>query len=88
MYVSGAAGTVSRPRTRLPRVVAGGVVYVGTADGTVSAFDASGCINSPPCPRLWSANVGAPVSGGMAVANGKLYVGSETGLVAYRLPPA
>lgn len=88
MYVSGAAGTVSRRRTRLQPVVAGGVVYVGSADGTVSAFDASGCINSPPCPRLWSANVGAPVAGGMAVANGKLYVGSETGLVAYRLPPA
>jgi outer membrane protein assembly factor BamB len=69
-------------------VVAGGVVYVGTADGTVSAFDASGCINSPPCPLLWSANVGSPVAGGMAVANGKLYVGSENGLVGYRLAPA
>jgi outer membrane protein assembly factor BamB len=67
--------------------VAGGVVYVGSLDGTVSAFDAAGC-GAPTCAPLWSADAGAPVTGGLAVYNGRLYVGTAAALVGYALPAA
>jgi len=66
--------------------VAGDVLYAGSASGAVTAFDADGC-GAASCPSLWSANAGSPVSGAPAVANGRLYVGTQAGsVVAYGLP--
>jgi outer membrane protein assembly factor BamB len=67
-------------------VVAGGVVYVGSVDGTIRAFDAAGC-GAPTCPARWTVDAGAPVTGGLAVYGGQLYAGTGEGLVAYGLPP-
>jgi hypothetical protein len=59
-------------------------VYVGSVDGTVRAFDATGC-DTPPCEPRWTVNAGAPVTGGLAIYGGRLYVGTSTGLVGYGL---
>jgi outer membrane protein assembly factor BamB len=65
--------------------VGGDVVYVGSADGTLRAFDAGGCGDASICAPLWTANAGASVTG-LAIYGGMLYVGTQAGLVAYRLP--
>ena len=63
--------------------VANGVVYVGSDDGNVYAYDARGQVNcsaqSKTCTPLWSASTGGAVKSSPAVANGFLYVGSDDG---------
>jgi outer membrane protein assembly factor BamB len=67
--------------------VSGGVVYVGSGDGNLYAFDAtgvSGCSGAPKtCSPLWTANAGDslyyPIVSSPAVANGMVYIGSYNG---------
>jgi len=54
--------------------VAGGVVYVASAAGTVEAFAVAG--GSKP---LWSTSLGSEVTGGPTVAHGALFVGTAGG---------
>jgi outer membrane protein assembly factor BamB len=64
--------------------LAAGVVYVASDDGTISAFDASGC-GGPVCDPLWTASTGSRITGAPILANGHLLVGTEDGrVVAYR----
>jgi outer membrane protein assembly factor BamB len=59
--------------------VINGVVYVGSNDGNLYAFDAAGagCTGSPKtCAPLWTAPTGSPVYSSPAVANGVVYVSS------------
>jgi outer membrane protein assembly factor BamB len=54
-------------------VVVGGVLWIGTADGHLDAFDpASGAL-------LWVGITGGPVVSSPAVADGVVYVGSDDG---------
>ncbi|HLQ30929.1 MAG TPA: PQQ-binding-like beta-propeller repeat protein [Ktedonobacteraceae bacterium] len=56
--------------------VAGVVVYIGSADGSLYAFDATGCGN-PPCSPLWtSPPTGDAIFSSPTVAIGTVYVGS------------
>jgi outer membrane protein assembly factor BamB len=63
--------------------VVGGVVYVGSNDGNLYAFDANGntgCSGAPvTCAPLWSATTGGSVGSSPAVTNGVVYVGSNDG---------
>jgi outer membrane protein assembly factor BamB len=63
--------------------VVNGVVYVGSNDDHLYAFDATGttgCSGSPKtCAPLWSGAAGRAVSSSPAVANGVVYVGSDDG---------
>jgi len=68
--------------------VAGGIVYVGSDDGKLDAYDATGttgCTGTPKtCQPLWTATTGGPVQSSPAVAGGTVYVGSNDGkLYAY-----
>ena len=60
--------------------VANGVVYVGSNDNKLYAFDAAGHTNCSGIPKtctpLWTATTGARVVSSPAVANGVVYVGS------------
>ena len=63
--------------------VANGVVYVGSDDHNLYAFDAA---TGAPLRVLLT---GGPVTSSPAVANGVVYVGSEDGyLYAFSLPPS
>ncbi|MDP9075518.1 MAG: PQQ-binding-like beta-propeller repeat protein, partial [Actinomycetota bacterium] len=63
--------------------VAGGVVYVGSFDAKLYAFDASGttgCTGTAPtkvCAPLWTAATGTLIESSPAVAGGVVYVGSD-----------
>jgi outer membrane protein assembly factor BamB len=61
--------------------VVNGVVYIGSADDKLYAFDASGatnCSGSPKtCAPLWTATTGGLVFSSPAVVNGIVYVGSD-----------
>src|SRR5439155_14154109 len=63
--------------------VAGGVVYVGSRDDNLYAFDAAGttrCSGGPPtktCTPLWTAATGDWVDSSPAVVGGTVYVGSD-----------
>jgi outer membrane protein assembly factor BamB len=62
--------------------VANGVVYVGSADAHLYAF------NAQTGAQLWSALTGSLSFSSPAVANGVVYIGSDdTHLYAYALPP-
>jgi outer membrane protein assembly factor BamB len=67
--------------------VAGGLVFTGAQDGTVMAFDATGC-GAPSCGALWNVDSGdVAITGAPAVNQGRLYVGtSDSRLLAYGLP--
>lgn len=67
--------------------VAGGVVFTGSANGSLHAFAAAGC-GTASCDELWSADTGtAAITGAPAVSQGRLYVGTADGrVVAYGLP--
>jgi outer membrane protein assembly factor BamB len=72
--------------------VANGVVYVGSVDHKLYAFDAAGsagCSWSPKaCVPLWTATTRNTVASGPAVANGVVYVGSQDHkLYAFGTPP-
>jgi outer membrane protein assembly factor BamB len=71
------AGVESSP------TVVGGVVYVGSLDHSLYAFDAGGitsCAGTPKtCAPLWTATTGAGVFSSPAVAGGVVYVGSFDG---------
>jgi serine/threonine protein kinase/outer membrane protein assembly factor BamB len=54
--------------------VAGGMVYVGSLDNRLYAFDAS-CRKD--CQPLWSFATGSSISSSPAVAGGMVYVGSD-----------
>ncbi len=73
--------------------VANGVVYFGSSDDSLYAFDAAGhtnCSGTPPksCTPLWSATTGGSLSlSSPAVANGVVYIGSaDDNLYAYSRP--
>jgi outer membrane protein assembly factor BamB len=81
----GSLGSDSSP------AVANGVVYVGSYDHKLYAFDAAGykgCSGTPKtCAPLWTASTGGAVESSPAVANGMVYVGSDDGkLHSYGLP--
>jgi outer membrane protein assembly factor BamB len=62
----------------------GAVVYVGTAAGEMRAFAAGGCGEAVCDTPLWSASTGSGITGGPAVSNGRLYVGTADGrMIAY-----
>jgi len=79
LWTTGAAGSgvVSSP------AVANGVVYAGSANHNVSAFDAAGvtgCAGMPKvCAPLWSARSAGGGSSWPVVANGIVYAGSGDG---------
>ena len=58
-----------------------GVVYGGSDEGKLYAFDAagtSGCAGNPKtCQPLWNSVTGDDVESSPAVANGVVYVGSD-----------
>jgi outer membrane protein assembly factor BamB len=65
--------------------VAGGLVFTGSADGTLHAFPAAGW-GAPTCAPVWSATTGSEITGAPAVSGGRLYVGTADGrLIAYGL---
>jgi outer membrane protein assembly factor BamB len=63
--------------------VANGVVYVGSSDGNLYAFNANGCGGGAgqPCQPLWSAATGGAIFSSPAVANGVVYVGSTDSIL-------
>ena len=66
--------------------VAGGVVYAGSNDNSLYAFDASGC-GAAVCQPVWTAATMGPVQSSPAVAGGVVYVGSDVGgLYAFDAP--
>jgi outer membrane protein assembly factor BamB len=82
--------TTSAPVTSSPGV-ANGVVFVGSGDGNLYAFDAAGnadCSGTPAsCLPLWTGGTGSGVDSSPAIANGMVYVGSGDGkLYAFGLP--
>ena len=79
------AGVASSP------AVANGVVFVGSYDGKLYAYDASGstdCSGAPKtCAPVWTATTGARILSSPAVANGMVYVGSsDYNFYAFGLP--
>lgn len=71
--------------------VANGVVFVGTENDDLYAFDAAGIMNcsGTSCNPLWTATTGGSLadSSSPAIANGMVYEGSSDGnLYAYGLP--
>ena len=62
--------------------VSNGMVYVGSSDGTLYAFDAAGATNcdSGSCAPIWTATTATDLSSSTpAVANGTVYVGGKDG---------
>jgi outer membrane protein assembly factor BamB len=67
------------------RAVANGVVYIGSVDDFLSAFDANGvtgCSGTPTtCSPLWKGSqcVVTPIEGPPTVENGVVYIGNMNG---------
>jgi outer membrane protein assembly factor BamB len=63
--------------------VVNGVVYVGSDDGKLYAFDAAGnsnCSGVPKtCAPLWTGSTGRSIFSSPAVVNGVVYIGSDDG---------
>jgi len=60
-------------------VVAGGVVFIGSLDGRLYAFNAAGCGTSA-CPPLWTSTpTGSIIESSPAVAGGVVFTGSDDG---------
>jgi outer membrane protein assembly factor BamB len=71
--------------------IANGVVFVGSEDSKVYAFDAAGSVNCSgilrTCTPLWTGTTGGPVDSSPSVANATVYVGSnDKSVYAYGLP--
>ena len=71
--------------------IGNGVVYVGSDDHQLTAFDGAGiikCSGTPKvCAPLWTISTDGAVRSTPAVSNGMVYVGSDDhGLHAYGLP--
>jgi outer membrane protein assembly factor BamB len=89
MLMARRAGSSRRSSTRTWSGTSGwivcrnGVVYVGSEDGKLYAFDASGILNCSgrpkTCKPLGTATTGGPVRSSPAIANGVVYVGSDDG---------
>ena len=67
-------------------IVAGGVLYEGSNDGKLYAFDASGntnCTGSAPktCEPLWTAQTGGSISSTPAKSGNTVYAGSSDGIL-------
>jgi outer membrane protein assembly factor BamB len=64
-----------------PPATSNGIVYVGSEDHRLYAFDANGasnCSGKPNrCSPLWTATTGAGIQAGPAVVGGVVYVNSE-----------
>ena len=77
--------SVGAPVNGAPAVV-DGVLYAKSSTGALAAFDAAGvtgCAGTPTvCAPLWTATLGAGASSPV-VADGVLYVGTQTGLRAF-----
>ena len=71
---SGSIGAVATVESS--PAVTNGVVYVGSDDNKLYAFDADGC-GAATCEPLWTATTGGDIDSSPAVANGVVYVGSE-----------
>ncbi|PYX48636.1 MAG: hypothetical protein DMG79_11375, partial [Acidobacteria bacterium] len=56
--------------------VVNGVVYVGSFDGKLYAFNANGCGPQSLCQPLWSGSTGNDITSSPAVANGTVFIGS------------
>jgi outer membrane protein assembly factor BamB len=59
-------------------VVAGGTVYIGTTDGTLWAYPAGGCGQALCDTPLWHSTDLAQIRDTPTVANGVVYIGSQT----------
>ena len=70
------------------QILSDDVLYVGSADGSVSAFDAAGC-GATTCPPLWTGTTPAEITGAPVISAGRVIVGSSNGAVtAFALPGA
>jgi outer membrane protein assembly factor BamB len=83
LWAASTGGPISSSPT-----VANGVIYVGSEDGKVYAFQTGCSIEFDTCARpIWTATTGGPITSSPAVADrdfgGTLYVGSTDGLYAY-----
>ena len=56
------------------------MLFTGSEDGHLYAFDASGC-GHPTCTPLWSGNVGAPVHSQPAISDGRVFVTDTIGVL-------
>ena len=67
----------------LTRASSNGVVYVGSNDAKLYAFDANGVTNCSggACTPLWTATTGGAIASSPSVAGGVVYVGSNDGKV-------
>lgn len=76
---SGSIGTANSANLNSAPAVAGNVVYIGSQDHDVYAFDALGKTNcgSGVCKPLWRGLTGAPVASSVSIANGRVFVGSN-----------
>jgi hypothetical protein len=77
------SGATGGPIVSSPAVV-NGVVYVGSEDGKLYAFDAAGttsCSTGTPriCMPLWSGATGGAINSSPALAYGNVYIGSRDG---------
>ena len=64
--------------------VVNGVVYIGSFDGKLYAFDANGCAPADVCKPLWSGATRNDITSSPAVVNGVVYIGSaDHGLYAF-----
>ena len=56
--------------------VVNGIVYVGSFDGKLYAFNANGCAPATVCQPLWSGATGNDITSSPAVTNGTVFIGS------------
>src|SRR5215469_11264926 len=65
--------------------VVNGLLYVGSFDGKLYAFDANGCAPAIECQPLWTGATQNDITSSPAVANGIVYIGSaDHRLYAFR----
>ena len=58
---------------------------MGAPNGLVDAYDLTTCDQMDSTPA-WTGHIDGAVSGGLAVAFGRLYVGTSSGVTAFALP--